>query len=224
MQFRHLTAAIVAAILEFTSNAAPVAPTKAIPFDENYSSTLGTFVAVAANAEATNAPLVPTTASFATLVTREESLEAAQPTITITSKETSASLANLDAWLSEEDGTQAESFISSSTTTIAAAPDFPDFPTRFGHGPVVPGKGFHPTDTIVGATSMPTSTEVANDFKKKDQSYISRFPGQQPQIYCTYSTISASSGCCSIHHTCANNQLIRFQKPGREVQQQDDIW
>jgi hypothetical protein len=71
MQFRHLTAAIVAAILEFTSNAAPVAPTKAIPFDENYSSTLGTFVAVAANAEATNAPLVPTTASFATLVTKK---------------------------------------------------------------------------------------------------------------------------------------------------------
>jgi hypothetical protein len=202
MRFRHLTAAIVAAILAFTSNAALVALNRAISFDENYSSTLGTFVAVAANAEATNAPLVPTTASFATLVTREatnttlfpttasfptlaareESLETAQPTITITSIETSASMVNLDAWLSEEDGTQAESFISSSTTAIAAAPHFPNFPTRFAHSPVVPGKGFHPIDTIVRATSTPTSTAVVTNLEKQIKVTYLDFLASNPEF------------------------------------------
>jgi len=91
-------------------------------------------------------------------------------------------MVNLDAWLSEEDRTQAESFISSSTATITAAPHFPNFPTRFCHGPVVPGKGFHPTDTIVGATSTPTSTEIANDFKQQIKATYLDFLASNPEF------------------------------------------
>jgi hypothetical protein len=91
-------------------------------------------------------------------------------------------MVNLDAWLSEEDASHVEFFAFSPTTTTAAPPHFPSFSRRFGHGPVVPGKGFHPTDTIVGATSSPTSSEVASDFEKQIKATYLDFLASNPEF------------------------------------------
>jgi hypothetical protein len=91
-------------------------------------------------------------------------------------------MVNLDAWLSEEDLSHGEFLASSPTTTTAAPPHFPSFPTRFGHGPVIPGKGFHPTDTIIGATSTPTSTAVATEFENQIEATYLDFLASNPEF------------------------------------------